>query len=139
VFSRRQETNDIYLAIVPLTSDLSPPDPTKNLDLPISLRKGTRTCKSTYLIANLLSYDYLSSTSRSMSACLDSITVPKIMKNALNHPKWYDAILGKIHALEDNHTWGFDGFTQQKKLVGCKSMFTTKVNPYGSMARHKAK
>ncbi|XP_015161249.1 uncharacterized protein [Solanum tuberosum] len=62
------------------------PDPSKKLDLPIALHKGARTCKSTYSIANFVSYDHLSSTSRSLIASLDSISIPKTVKEALNHP-----------------------------------------------------
>lgn len=47
-------------------------------------------------------------------------------------------MLEKIHALEDNHTWNVMDLPKGKKLVGCKWIFTTKVNPYGSMARLKA-
>ncbi|RVX17029.1 hypothetical protein CK203_003076 [Vitis vinifera] len=35
----------------------------------------------------------------------DSISAPKIVTEALNHPGWKNAILEEIHALEDNHTW----------------------------------
>ncbi|OIT35464.1 hypothetical protein A4A49_60424, partial [Nicotiana attenuata] len=104
VYSRRRETNATCPAPVPASSDSSLPDPPDNLDLPIALRKGTRTCKSTYSVANFVSYDHLSSTSRSMIASLDSISVTKTVKKALNHPGWSDAMLEEIHALEDNHT-----------------------------------
>jgi len=118
VYSRRQETNDACPAPTPSSLDLTLLVPLENLDLPISLRKGTRTCKSTYSIANFVSYDRLSYTPRSLISSLDSISVPKTVNEALNHPRWSDAMLQKIHALE----W----------------VFTIKVNPDGSVARLKA-
>ncbi|OIT32260.1 hypothetical protein A4A49_57773, partial [Nicotiana attenuata] len=138
VFSRRRETNDTCPAPVPSSSDPPLPDPPDNLDLPIALRKGTRTCKSTYSVANFVSYDHLSSTSRSMIVSLDSISVPKTVK-ALNHLGWSDAMLEEIHALEDNHTWDLVDLSKGKKPVGCKWVFTVRVNPDGSVARLKAR
>lgn len=56
------------------------PYPSENVDFPIALCKGTHTFKFRYSIANFVSYDRLSSTSRSLIAFLDSIFVPKIVK-----------------------------------------------------------
>ncbi|OIT02030.1 putative mitochondrial protein, partial [Nicotiana attenuata] len=138
VYSRRRETNYTCPAPVPASSDPPLPDPPDNLDLPIALCKGTRTCKSTYSVANFVSYDHLSSTSRSMITSPDS-SVPKKVKEALNHPKWSDAMLEEIHALEDNHTWDLVDLPKGKKPVGYKWVFTVKVNPDGSVARLKAR
>ncbi|OIT31929.1 putative mitochondrial protein, partial [Nicotiana attenuata] len=138
VYSRRRETNDICPAPVPASFDPPLRDPPYNLDLPIALRKGIRTSKSTYSVANFVSYDHLSSTFRSMIASLDSSSVPKTVKEALNHPGWSDAMLEEIHALEDNHTWDLVDLPKGKKLVGCKWVFMVKVNPDGSVARLKA-
>lgn len=61
------------------------------------------------------------------------------MKEALHHPGWPNAMLEEIHALEENHTWDLMDLPDGKKLVGCKWVFTVKVNPNGSVARLKAK
>nr|XP_009789918.1 PREDICTED: uncharacterized protein LOC104237459 [Nicotiana sylvestris] len=104
VYSRRQQTNDTCSAPVPSSSvpsstDLPPPDPPGDLDLPIALRKGIRTCKSTYSIANFVSYDHLCPASRSLIVSLDSVSIPKTVKEALNQPGWSEAMLGEIQAL----------------------------------------
>ncbi|OIT29830.1 hypothetical protein A4A49_55691, partial [Nicotiana attenuata] len=104
VYSRRRETNDTSPPLVPSSSVPLPSDPPEDLDLPIALRKGTRTCKSTYSIASFISYDHLSPTPRSLIASLDSISIDKTVKEALNHPGWSEAMLEEIHALEENHT-----------------------------------
>ncbi|OIT27950.1 hypothetical protein A4A49_64018, partial [Nicotiana attenuata] len=109
VYSRRQQTNDtcytpVPSSSVPSSSKLTPPDPPENLDLPIALRKGIRTCKSTYFIANFVSYDHLSPASRSLIVSLDSVSIPKTVKEALNHPGLSEAMLEEIHALEKNNT-----------------------------------
>ncbi|KAJ9685291.1 hypothetical protein PVL29_017351 [Vitis rotundifolia] len=119
VYSRCLVTTDTCPAPAPSSSD-----PSSDLDLPISLRKGKRHCKSTYSIANFVSYDHLSSS-------------PSVF--ALNHPGWKKAMLEEIRALEDNHTWKLVDLPQGKKVVGCKWVFAVKVNPDGSVARLKAR
>ena len=99
-YSKHQETKDTCPAP---TSSLS--DPPSDLDLPIGLRKGKRQCKSIYSIANFVSYDHLSPSLSAFVASLDSVSIPKTVKEALNHPGWYNAMLEEIQALEVNHTW----------------------------------
>ncbi|RVW96782.1 Retrovirus-related Pol polyprotein from transposon RE1 [Vitis vinifera] len=134
VYSRRPVTTDTCPAPAPSSSD-----PSSDLDLPISLRKGKRHCKSIYSIANFVSYDHLSSSSSVLVASIDSISVPKTVTEALNHPGWKNAMLEEICALEDNHTWKLVDLPQGKKVVGCKWVFVVKVNPDGSVARLKAR
>ncbi|XP_070029369.1 uncharacterized mitochondrial protein AtMg00810-like [Nicotiana sylvestris] len=69
----------------------------------------------------------------------DSIFVPKTVKEALNHPRWFDAMLEEIHALEDNHIWDLVDLPKGKKLVVCKWVFAVKVNLDGFVARLKAR
>ncbi|RVW29825.1 Retrovirus-related Pol polyprotein from transposon RE1 [Vitis vinifera] len=134
VYSRRPVTTDTCPTPAPSSSD-----PSSDLDLPISLRKGKRHCKSIYSIANFVSYDHLSSSSSVLVASIDSISVPKTVTEALNHPGWKNAMLEEICALEDNHTWKLVDLPQGKKVVGCKWVFAIKVNPDGSVARLKAR
>ena len=93
-------TTDTCPAPAPSSSD-----PSSDLDLPISLQKGKRQCKSTYSIANFVSYDHLSSSSSVLVAFIDSISVPKTIIEGLNHPGWKNAMLEEICAFEDSHTW----------------------------------
>ena len=134
VYSRRPVTTDTCPAPAPSSSD-----PSSDLDLPISLRKGKRHCKSIYSIANFVSYDHLSSSSSVFVASIDSISSPKTIKETLNHPGWKNAMLEEIHALEDNHTWKLVDLPHGKNVVGCKWVFEVKVNPDGSVARLKAR
>ncbi|RVW64388.1 Retrovirus-related Pol polyprotein from transposon RE1 [Vitis vinifera] len=82
----------------PVTTDTCPAlapsssDPSSDLDLPISLRK----------------------------ASIDSISTPKTVTKALNHPSWKNAMLEEIRALEDNHTWKLVDLPRGKKVVDCK-------------------
>ena len=112
VYSRRPVTTDTCPAPAPSSSD-----PSSDLDLPISLRKGKRHCKSIYSIANFVSYDHLSSSSSVLVASIDSISVPKTVTEALNHPGWKNAMLEEIRALEDNHTWNLLICLKERKLL----------------------
>ena len=65
-----------------------------------------KTQSSIYSIANFVSYDHLSSSSSVFVASIDSISAPKTVTKALNHPSWKNAMLEEIRALEDNHVKG---------------------------------
>lgn len=122
----------------PAMSDSSPSDTLEpDLDVPIALRKGKRSC--TYPIASFVSYGKLSLASRSMISTLDTINVPKTIGEALNHSGWRDAMIDEINALDHNNTWELVELPVGKKAIGCKWVFTVKVNPDGSMARLKAR
>ena len=81
VYSRRPVTTDTCPALAPSSFD-----PSSDLDLSISLRKSKQHCKSTYSIANFVSYDHLSSSSSVLVAFIDSISVPKTIIEGLTHP-----------------------------------------------------
>ena len=76
---------------------------------------------------------------RSLIVSLESIIVPKIVKEALSHTEWHNAMLEEIHALDEYHTWDLVDLPKQKKAVGFKWVFAVKVNPNGSMARLKTR
>ncbi|GJR84883.1 retrovirus-related pol polyprotein from transposon TNT 1-94 [Tanacetum coccineum] len=69
----------------PSSSNSPSPSSTPELDIPIALRKGKRTCR--YPISAFISYDGLSTSSRAFVAKLDSILVPKIVGEALAHSR----------------------------------------------------
>ncbi|KAJ9548762.1 hypothetical protein OSB04_021305 [Centaurea solstitialis] len=123
----------------PLASNSPPPSDTHDpdLDVPIALWKGKRSC--TYPISSVVSYDKLSSRSRSLISTLDSISIPKTVGEALAHSGWRDAMLDEINALDHNGTWDLVELPVSKKAIGCKWVFTVKVNPDGSVARLKAR
>ncbi|OIT05022.1 hypothetical protein A4A49_65273, partial [Nicotiana attenuata] len=125
--------------IIQVHSDPPLSDPSENLDLPIGLHKGIRTCKFTYSIANFVSSNRLSSMSRSIIVSLDFISVPKTVNKAFNRPGWSNAMLEKIHALEDNRTGNLVDLPKGKKPMGCLWVFTIRVNIDGYVARLKAR
>nr|CAD1840511.1 unnamed protein product [Ananas comosus var. bracteatus] len=106
-------------------------------DLPIALRKGKHTC--TYPISSFVSYDCLSSCSRCFITSLKSVSVPKSVVEALSHPGWRAAMEEEMMALDANSTWEPVPLPADKRAIGCKWVFTVKMNPDGSVARLKAR
>lgn len=131
VYSRRKPPNS-YPAHVPSSLDLVPGN-----DLPIALHKGKHLC--TYLISSFISYNCLSSSSCSFIVSCDSISIPKIVHEAISHLGWHNAIIEEMNALDDNGTWNLVDLLSRKRAIGCKWVFTVKVNLDGSVARLKAR
>lgn len=136
VYTRRQRVPEpapgTCLEPTPSSSDLVSKD-----DLPIALRKGKRNC--TYPVSSFVSYDHLSASSCSFIASLDSISIPKTVREALSHQGWRSAMIEEMDALDKNGTWDLVDLPTGKKAIGCKWVFNVKVNPDGSIDRLKAR
>lgn len=90
-------------------------------------------------MSSFVSYNCLSSSSRSFIASLDSISIPKTVHEAISHPGWHRAMIEEMNALDVNGTWNLVNLPSGKRAIGCKWVFTVKVNPDGSVARLKAR
>ena len=119
----------------PLAASTS--NPVLSDDLPIALRKGKRQCA--HPISSFCSYDHLSSCSCSLIASLDSILLPNRVSEALAHPSWRSAMIKEMDALTDNCTWDLVRLPAWKKAIGCRWVFTVKVNLDGFIAQLKAR
>ncbi|KAA0050819.1 Beta-galactosidase [Cucumis melo var. makuwa] len=109
-----------------------------SLDIPIALRKGTRSCTK-HPICNYVSYDNLSPQFRAFTASLDSTIIPKNIYTALECPEWKNAVMEKMKALEKNRTWEICALPKGHKTVGCKWVFSLKYKADGTLDRHKAR
>ncbi|GJY86118.1 retrovirus-related pol polyprotein from transposon TNT 1-94 [Tanacetum coccineum] len=121
----------------PSGSDSPSPSPAPELDLPIALWKGKRTC--IYPVSTFISYDGLSTPSRAFIANLDSIVVLKTVGEALAYFGWRDAMIEEMNALDHNDTWASIDLPVHKKPIDCKWVFSVKINLDGSIARLKAR
>jgi transposase InsO family protein len=115
-----------------------PPSQDPTLDLPIAVRKGTRTCTS-HPLSHFVSYDHLSPSFRAFSVSLSSVVVPKSYQDALSHPGWNSAMQEEMRALDMNHTWTLVPPPSGAHIVGCRWVFTVKHNPDGTVERLKAR
>ncbi|KAG8473197.1 hypothetical protein CXB51_035225 [Gossypium anomalum] len=90
-------------------------------------------------MSNFVSYKALSATFSTFVSCLDTVKIPKNVKDALQVPEWKEVISEEMCALEKNRYMGNSGITFREKIVGCKWVFTTKFKPDGSLDRYKAR
>ena len=109
-----------------------------DLDLPIALRKGTRTC-TRHPIAKYISYDNLSAKYRAFTTKISKLVLPRNIKEALAEPNWRLAVFEEMEALRKNGTWEVVQLPSEKKVVGCKWVFTVKSRADGSVERYKAR
>jgi hypothetical protein len=77
---------------------------------------------------------------RAFIAALDSaIPIPRDWQEAKRSPKWRDAMLEEMAALDKNNTWVLTTLPPNKRVVGCKWVFTVKQNSEGKVERYKAR
>nr|KYP76032.1 Retrovirus-related Pol polyprotein from transposon TNT 1-94 [Cajanus cajan] len=115
------------------------PAPPTSVDLPIALRKGSRSTCNPHPIYNFLSYHRLSPTYYAFVSAISSITIPKTVQEALTHPGWRQAMIDEMTALDSNHTWVLVPPPLEKSVVGCQWVFNVKVGPDGQVNRLKAR
>ena len=84
-----------------------------SIDLPIALRKEARSTTGKPLvkygfehdISNYVSYESLSPAYRAFIASLQSTYIPRDWREAKQDPKWREATMEGLRALEKNKTW----------------------------------
>ena len=72
------------------------------------------------MIYVIVSYESLSPTYRAFIASLQSTKIPKDWKEAKLDPKWRNALLEELRALEKNKTWDLvilPVYHQERKLL----------------------
>jgi hypothetical protein len=107
-------------------------------DLPIALRKQTRSC-TLHPISKFVAYDTLSSKFKAFVSNLDSTEIPRNIQEALGSPKWRKAVMDEMKALETNETWDVMELPRGKRPVGCKWVFNVKYKADGTIERYKAR
>ena len=63
-----------------------------------------------------------------MIITIDSVSIPKTAKEALSNSVWWDAMLEDIHDLHENHISDLVDLPKGNLPLGCKCVFTFKVN-----------
>lgn len=123
-------SNESNPSSIPITQET-------DLDLPIALRKLSRTCTK-HPISKHISYDNLSAKYRAFTTKISNLVIPRNIKEALDEPNWRSAVFEEMEALRKNGTWEVVDLPSEKKVVGCKWVFTVKSKADGSIERHKA-
>ena len=121
--------------------------PHDDLDVPIAFRKQARTTAgkvplklSSYDISNYVSYISVGPQYKSFLSSLESAApIPCDWQEAKQDPRWRQAMLEEMAALDKNNTWVLTTLPANKKAVGCKWVFTVKQNSEGKVERYKAR
>ncbi|RVW93803.1 Retrovirus-related Pol polyprotein from transposon TNT 1-94 [Vitis vinifera] len=108
-------------------------------DLPIAVRKGTRSTRNPHPIYNFLNYHRLSSPYSAFVSAISSVSLPKSTHEALSHPGWRQAMVDEMAALHSNGTWDLVVLPPGKSTVGCRWVYAVKVGPDGQVDRLKAR
>ncbi|KAL6318435.1 hypothetical protein AAG906_041201 [Vitis piasezkii] len=95
--------------------------------------------QSKYPIANHISTQKLSEPLKALVHKLSADGVPDTVSEAMNNPKWIQAIEEEMKALQKNDTWALVPLPEGKKTVGCRWVFSVKHKADGSVERYKAR
>ncbi|XP_038886883.1 uncharacterized protein LOC120077090 [Benincasa hispida] len=74
-----------------------------SLDLPIALRKGTRSCTK-FPMHSYMTYSNLSPEFKALTTSLDTVMVLSNIHVAMETPEWKAAVMEEMRALEKNET-----------------------------------
>ena len=89
VYTRRPRTDTGPPAdSSPMAPSSTTPVLSSPADLPIAIRKGTRSSCNPHPIYNFLTYHHLSSPYSAFVSTLSSVSIPKTVHEALSHPDW---------------------------------------------------
>jgi len=106
---------------------------------PISLPLHESFSGTSHPLSHCISYERFSPQYRAFFAAIISKDEPKCFSQAIRYPKWREAMVAEISALENNQTWEFATLPPGKKTLGCKWFYKTKYHVDGSIERHKAR
>ena len=101
----------------------TPSNTRDSMKLPIALMKGIQVgagkppkrYTDEHDIANYVSYTSLSTNYMAFIASLQSVVIPRDWKVAKQDPKWREAMIEELNALERNKTWGLVHFPAGKR------------------------
>ena len=115
------------------------PVPQPSDDLPIAIRKGTRSTSNPHPVYNFLSFHRLSLPYFALVSTLSSLSTPKSTSEALSPPGWKQAMAEDMDAFYYNDTWKLVVLPPGKFPVGCRWVYTVKVGPGDQIDRLKAR
>lgn len=109
---------------------------TSDLDLPIAKCEGEK--EVTTIPCQILCQRNLSPSYVTFLSQLSKMEIPRNVQDALNVPKWKEAILEEMITPEGNETNETVELPRGNKIVGCRWVFTIKFKSTRSLERYKA-
>lgn len=95
----------------------------------------TRVINSHSMVTRSKSINYKLKVYSAFVSCAE----PDNIHATMGDSSWQAAVNAELQALHNNNTWTLVVPPASRVLVGCKWIFKLKKNPYGSIARHKAR
>ena len=92
-------------------------------DLPITIRKGTRSSRNPHPIYNFLTYHRLSSPYSAFISTLSFVCLPKTVHEALFPQGWKQAMVAEMAALHSTSTWDLVTLPASKSPVSCRWVY----------------
>ena len=71
--------------------------------------------------------------------CNVAVMEPAGVQEAMQDRKWFSAMKKELNMIEKNHTWQLVQRPSNRKVIGVKWVFRTKLNANGSVNKHKAR
>ena len=92
-----------------------------------------------YSLGQHISYDRLGNQYKSFVGTLTSIIIPINVDEAQRSKERKKAMDEEMKALQRNETWVLVPLPQGKKVIGCRWVYTLKLNAVGTLERFKAR
>ena len=92
-----------------------------------------------HALANVLSYEQLSSSFKAFTASVSSNTEPRSYSEAVKQKEWVLAMEQELQAMEDNNTWTVVPLPPGKNVVGSRWVYKVKLRADGTIERYKAR
>ena len=106
VYTRRLHTNiGPLIDSSPMGLSSTTPVLSSPVDLPIAIRKGTRSSRNPHPIYNFLTYHRLSSLYFAFISTLFFVYLPQTMHEALSHPSLKQTMVEEMVAIHSTSTW----------------------------------
>ncbi|KAG7597976.1 Retrotransposon Copia-like N-terminal [Arabidopsis suecica] len=90
-------------------------------------------------LAAYMSYERLTDDYKAYICAVTQFAEPSSFHQAKKFDEWVKAMNEELIALESTHTWSIVSLPQNKRPIGCKWVYKTKLNADGSLERYKAR